>query len=33
MTSGRAALVALIRRYLAAALDPYATLLEVHKLL
>jgi O-acetyl-ADP-ribose deacetylase (regulator of RNase III) len=33
MTLGRAALVALIRRYLAGLLDPSITLLEVHKLM
>ena len=33
MTSGRAALVALMRRYLAALLDPSISLLEVHKLM
>jgi len=33
MTSGRAALVALIERYLAALMDPSITLLEVHKLM
>ena len=33
MTAGRAALVELIRRYLAGLLDPYITLLEVHKLM
>ncbi len=33
MTPGRAALVALIRRYLAGLLDPTITLLEVHKLM
>jgi O-acetyl-ADP-ribose deacetylase (regulator of RNase III) len=33
MTSGRAALVDLIQRYLSALLDPLITLLEVHKLL
>jgi O-acetyl-ADP-ribose deacetylase (regulator of RNase III) len=33
MTAGRAALVELIRRYLAGLLDPYVTLLEVHKLM
>lgn len=33
MTPGRAALVALIDRYLAAVLDPDVTLLEVHKLM
>ena len=33
MTAGRAALVALIRRYLAGLMDPFVTLLEVHKLL
>ena len=33
MTSGRAALVNLIHRYLVGLLDPFVTLLEVHKLL
>lgn len=33
MTAGRAALVGLIDRYLAALMDPFVTLLEVHKLL
>lgn len=33
MTAGRAALVALIERYLAGLLDPTITLLEVHKLM
>jgi O-acetyl-ADP-ribose deacetylase (regulator of RNase III) len=33
MTPGRAALVALIRRYLAGLLDPTISLLEVHKLM
>ena len=33
MTAGRAALVELIHRYLASQLDPFVTLLEVHKLL
>lgn len=33
MTPGRAALLALIRRYLAGLLDPFVTLLEVHKLM
>ncbi len=33
MTAGRAALVALIERYLAALMDPSITLLEVHKLM
>jgi uncharacterized protein YwgA len=33
MTSGRAALVGLIDRYLAGLLDPFVTLLEVHKLM
>ena len=32
MTPGRAALVELMRRYLAGLLDPFVTLLEVHKL-
>jgi hypothetical protein len=32
MTPGRAALVGLINRYLAGLLDPFVTLLEVHKL-
>lgn len=33
MTPGRAALVGLMHRYLAGLLDPFVTLLEVHKLL
>lgn len=33
MTAGRAALVELIRRYLAGMLDPFVSLLEVHKLM
>lgn len=33
MTAGRAALVELINRYVAGLLDPYVTLLEVHKLM
>ena len=33
MTNGRAALVSLIRRYLDGLLDPYVTLLEIHKLM
>lgn len=33
MTIGRAALLGLMRRYLAAALDPHVSLLEVHKLM
>lgn len=33
MTSGRAALVELMDRYLAGLLDPFVTLLEVHKLM
>lgn len=33
MTPGRAVLVELIRRYLAGLLDPFITLLEVHKLM
>jgi len=33
MTAGRAALVSLMNRYLAALLDPIVTLLEVHKLM
>lgn len=33
MTPGRAALVGLIERYLSALLDPFVTLLEVHKLM
>jgi O-acetyl-ADP-ribose deacetylase (regulator of RNase III) len=33
MTEGRAALVGLMRRYLGALLDPFVTLLEVHKLM
>ncbi len=33
MTTGRAALLGLMRRYLAAAMDPAISLLEIHKLL
>jgi O-acetyl-ADP-ribose deacetylase (regulator of RNase III) len=33
MTIGRAALLALMRRYLAAVMDPFVSLLEVHKLM
>lgn len=33
MTAGRAALVGLMNRYLSGLLDPYVTLLEVHKLM
>ncbi len=33
MTAGRAALIALMQRYLQGALDPFVTLLEVHKLM
>lgn len=33
MTSGRAALVELMHRYLGGLLDPFVTLLEVHKLM
>ena len=33
MTAGRAALVELIRRYLSGLLDPFVSLLEVHKLM
>lgn len=33
MTPGRAALVVLVNRYLAGLLDPFVTLLEVHKLM
>jgi O-acetyl-ADP-ribose deacetylase (regulator of RNase III) len=33
MTPGRAALVALIQRYLGGMMDPFVTLLEVHKLM
>lgn len=33
MTPGRAALVSLVRRYLDGLMDPFVTLLEVHKLL
>lgn len=33
MTAGRAALIELIRRYLAGLLDPFVSLLEVHKLM
>ena len=33
MTTGRAALVELMHRYLAGLLDPFVTLLEVHKLM
>jgi hypothetical protein len=32
MTSGRAALIGLMDRYLAGLMDPFVTLLEVHKL-
>lgn len=33
MTAGRAALLGLMRRYLSAVLDPFVSLLEIHKLL
>jgi hypothetical protein len=33
MTPGRAALVGLVRRYLAGLMDPFVSLLEVHKLM
>ena len=33
MTAGRAALLGLMRRYLAAVMDPSITLLEIHKLM
>jgi O-acetyl-ADP-ribose deacetylase (regulator of RNase III) len=33
MTPGRAALLGLMRRYLAAVLDPFVSLLEIHKLM
>ncbi len=33
MTAGRAALLGLMQRYLAAVMDPYVTLLEIHKLM
>ncbi len=33
MTAGRAALVGLMRKYLAGLMDPFVTLLEVHKLM
>ena len=33
MTAGRAALVVLIHRYLGGLMDPFVTLLEVHKLM
>jgi O-acetyl-ADP-ribose deacetylase (regulator of RNase III) len=33
MTIGRAALLGLVRRYLAAVMDPFVTLLEIHKLM
>jgi uncharacterized protein YwgA len=33
MTAGRAALIGLMRQYLAGLLDPFVTLLEVHKLM
>jgi O-acetyl-ADP-ribose deacetylase (regulator of RNase III) len=33
MTAGRAALVALVHRYLGGLMDPFVTLLEVHKLM
>jgi O-acetyl-ADP-ribose deacetylase (regulator of RNase III) len=33
MTVGRAALLGLMRRYLAAVMDPFVSLLEIHKLL
>ena len=33
LTVGRAALLVLMRRYLAAVMDPFVTLLEIHKLM
>jgi O-acetyl-ADP-ribose deacetylase (regulator of RNase III) len=33
MTAGRAALIELVRQYLSAVMDPFVTLLEVHKLM
>jgi len=33
MTAGRAALIGLMRRYLNGLMDPFVTLLEVHKLM
>lgn len=33
MTVGRAALIGLMHRYLAAMMDPTVTLLEIHKLM
>jgi len=33
MTAGRAALVELMQRYLSGLLDPFVTLLEIHKLM
>jgi O-acetyl-ADP-ribose deacetylase (regulator of RNase III) len=33
MTEGRALLLALMRRYLSAVMDPFVTLLEIHKLM
>jgi hypothetical protein len=33
MTAGRAALLGLVHRYLAAVMDPFVTLLEIHKLM
>jgi O-acetyl-ADP-ribose deacetylase (regulator of RNase III) len=33
LTVGRAALLVLVRRYLAAVMDPFVTLLEIHKLM
>lgn len=33
MTAGRAALLGLMNRYLAALMDPFVTLLEIHKLM
>ena len=33
MTPGRAALLGLMRRYLAAVMDPFVSLLEIHKLM
>jgi O-acetyl-ADP-ribose deacetylase (regulator of RNase III) len=33
MTVGRAALIGLMRRYLSAVMDPFVTLLEIHKLM
>jgi hypothetical protein len=33
MTPGRAALVGLVRRYMSGLMDPFVSLLEVHKLM